>query len=75
MTVCGVDCMSTVPLNHKSNLKPVDSQSSSKQTLLDNTAADECVFNMTFDEDVGTVQSKKSKSTCCEFLLCFLGLQ
>ena len=70
MMVCGVDGMIAVQLNPDSDLKPV-SHNSTEQTLLDNTAADECVFNLTFDENIRTVQSERHRSTRREFSLYF----
>jgi len=47
----------------KSDVMTPNIHSSRKPSVLDDTAADECVFEMTFDEDDIAVQSKKCKFT------------
>ena len=63
--VCGID---EEPICRKSDLKTANNHSSSKQSVVNDTAADKCVFTFTYDDNDTTMQSKKCECTRCESL-------
>lgn len=73
---CGcVGDIDAEPLCSKSDLNTVYSHCSPKQSILNETVTDPCVFTLTFDEDDTTVQAKKCECARCEFFftsLCLL---